>query len=283
MDTRTAINIVINNTRVVAHFITNLAITLIQKCAVEVLEMPIRPVYGPDTTFTEPVTAKVFNIQGETTLTLTYAGQQENVTAYVVSDISKSILLGMDSLLAMQGRLLNSVGDEQINPIFPIPGEDPLSPTRPIFATGLTESFASLAWQRQPSYAIEPFHRQYHQDLVTNTTFRLVGQVRLPVGRLPVGTQSDSFSVLITDTNTPFTLGLNYLRQFNYRIEFPGFKITWPRTLAVRPVRRRTVTINGPTCPRCRQAGHLRSQCTGRPRPAERSQGARAIDPRPQQ
>jgi hypothetical protein len=185
MDTRTGITIVINNTRVVAHFITNLAITLIQKYAAEVLEMPIRPVYGPDTTFTDPVTAKVFNIQGETTLTLTYAGQQENVTAYVVSDISKSILLGMDSLLAMQGRLLNSVGDEQINPIFPIPGEDPLSLTRPIFATGLTESFSGLAWQRQFSYAIEPFHRQYHQDLVTNTTFRLVGQVRLPVGRLP--------------------------------------------------------------------------------------------------
>jgi hypothetical protein len=234
MDTKTAITIVINNTRVVAHFITNLAITLIQKCATEVLEMPIRPVYGPDTTFTDPVTAKVFNIQGETPITLTYAGQRENVTAYVVSenDISKSILLGMDSLLAMQGRLLNSVGDEQINPIFPIPGEDPLSPTRPIFATRLTESFASLAWQRQSSYAIEPFHRQYHQDLVTNTTFKLVGQVRLPVG-----TQSDSFSVLITDTNTPFTLGFNYPRQFGYRIEFPGFKITWPRTLAVRPVR----------------------------------------------
>jgi hypothetical protein len=120
MDTRTAITIVINNTRVVAHFITNLAITLIQKCVTEVLEMPIRPVYGPDTTFKDPVTAKVFNIQGETTLTLTYAGQQRNITAYVVSqnDISKSILLGMDSLLAMQGRLLKSVGDEQINPIF---------------------------------------------------------------------------------------------------------------------------------------------------------------------
>jgi hypothetical protein len=89
--------------------------------------MPIRPVYGPDTTFTDPVTAKVFNIQGETPITLTYAGQRENVTAYVVSenDISKSILLGMDSLLAMQGRLLNSVGDEQINPIFPIQGRRP--------------------------------------------------------------------------------------------------------------------------------------------------------------
>jgi hypothetical protein len=127
MDTRTAITIVINNTRVVAHFITNLAITLIQKCVTKVLEMPIRPVYGPDTTFKDPVTAKVFNIQGETTLTLTYAGQQRNITAYVVSqnDISKSILLGMDSLLAMQRRLLKKRGRRANQPHFPNPGRRP--------------------------------------------------------------------------------------------------------------------------------------------------------------
>jgi hypothetical protein len=178
------ITIVINKTRVVAHFITNLAITLIQKCEAEVLEMPIWPVSSPDTSFIDPATGKVFHIQGETTITITYAGQQESVTAYVVSEneISKSILLGMDSLLAMQGRLLNSAGDKQMNPIFPIPGEDALPTARPIFATGLTESFASIAWQRQSSYAIKPVHRQYHKDLVTNTTFTLVGQVRLPAG-----------------------------------------------------------------------------------------------------
>jgi hypothetical protein len=274
MDPTAAITLVINNTRVVAHFITNLAITLIQRCAAEVLGLPIRPVFGPDTTFTDPTTSRVFTIQGETRLALHYANQQESVTAYVVheNEISKSILLGMDALLALQGRLVNYDGDEQMNPIFPIPGENRLLTPRPIFATSLTASLASLSWQQQSPYTMEPYHRQYHQDTVTNTTFPILGQIQLPVG-----TQGDRFSVLITNINTPFMFGLDYLRKFGFRIEFPGFTINWPRTLAVRPLRRRAVAIRGPTCPRCRQSGHLRSQCTGRPRPAERSSGARVV------
>jgi hypothetical protein len=82
----------------------------------------------------------VFNIQGETRLTLNYASQQETIAAYVISEneICKSILLGMDSLLALHGRLLNNESYKQINPIFPIPVENGFSAPPPIFATGLT-------------------------------------------------------------------------------------------------------------------------------------------------
>jgi hypothetical protein len=125
----------------------------------------------------------VFDIQGETRITVNYAGKQETVTAYVVSEneITKSILLGMDSLLALQGRLLNKEGNGKMNPNFPISGEDRLSTPRPIFATGLTASFASLTWQRQFAYVIKPRNRKYHQDLVTNTTFRILGKFDCPL------------------------------------------------------------------------------------------------------
>ncbi|EFX69246.1 hypothetical protein DAPPUDRAFT_113795 [Daphnia pulex] len=185
----------------------------------------------------------------------------------------------MDSIIALQGRLLSQDGAEEMNPHYPIPGEEDLTAPRPIYSTGLTVSMASIAWQQQSVYEMKPGQDgEYHLDLITNTRFTVLGRINIQLG--PSG---EKFCVLITKINTQFMLGLDFLKVAGFRIEFPGVTIRWPRTLAVRPVRRHAVAINGPTCPRCRQAGHLRSQCTGRPRPAERSSEARAIDARPQQ
>lgn len=120
---------------------------------------------------------------------------------------------------------------------------------------------------------MEPSHGgQYHLDLITNTRFPILGRINFLVG--PSG---EHFCVLITRINTQFMLGLDFLGLAEFRIQFPGSTISWPRTLTVRLVRRRAVAINCSTCPRCRQSGHLRSQCMGRPRPAERSKWARSL------
>lgn len=95
---------------------------------------------------------------------------------------------------------------------------------------------------------------QYHLDVITNTRFPILGRINLRMGD-----SSEHFCVLITRVNTQFMLGLDYLKMAEFRIEFPGATIRWPRTLVVRPVRRHPVAINGLTCPKCRQPGHLRS------------------------
>jgi hypothetical protein len=79
-----SVRIVVNDTNIIAHFATNLAITLIRRSTVEALECPTRPVYGPDTSFTDPATSRVHPIESEASLTPEYAGQQRIVTAYVV-------------------------------------------------------------------------------------------------------------------------------------------------------------------------------------------------------
>ncbi|EFX81235.1 hypothetical protein DAPPUDRAFT_242675 [Daphnia pulex] len=43
------VRMVVNDTNIIAHLATNLAITLIRRSTVEALECPTRPVYGPDT------------------------------------------------------------------------------------------------------------------------------------------------------------------------------------------------------------------------------------------
>jgi hypothetical protein len=272
---------VVNDSNIIATFATNLAITLIRRSTVETLECPTRPVYGPDTSFTDPATSRVYQIESEASLTLEYAGQQKIITAYVVQsdEIGAPLVLGMDSILTLQGRLANRDGNEEMIPHYPIPGEEELTTPRPIYATGLTVSMASITWQRQSKYNMEPGQDgEYHLDPITKTRFPILGRINLQLR-----SSGEHFCVLITRINTQFMLGLDYLQILEFRLEFPGATIRWPRTLAVRPVRRRAVAANGPTCPRCRQTGHLRSQCTGRPRPAERSQRARAIDPRQQQ
>jgi hypothetical protein len=264
-----SVRIVVNDTNIIAHFATNLAITLIRRSTVEALECPTRPVYGPDTSFTDPATSRVHPIESEASLTLEYAGQQSIVTAYVVqnNEIGTPLVLGMDSILALEGRLLRRDGDEEINPHYPIPGEENLTAPRSIYSTGLTVSMASIAWQQQSEYDMEIGQDgEYHLDTITNTRFPILGRVNLRLQR-----RDENFCVLITTINTQFMLGVDFLRYAEFRLQFPGVSIRWPQTLAIRPVRRRSVAVNGPTCPRCRQAGHLRSQCTGRPRPAERS------------
>lgn len=149
----------------------------------------------------------------------------------------------MDSIIALQGRLLSRDGDEEMNPHYPIPGEEDLTAPRPIYSTGLTVSLASIAWQQQSVYEMEPGpDGEYHLDLITNTRLTILERINLRLG--PSG---DKFCVWITRINTQFMLGLDYLKIAEFRIEFPGVTIRWPRTLAVRPVRRRAVATNGPT------------------------------------
>ncbi|EFX81236.1 hypothetical protein DAPPUDRAFT_242674 [Daphnia pulex] len=181
----------------------------------------------------------------------------------------------MDAILVLQGRLLCRDGDEEINPHYPIPREENLTAPRPIYSTGLTVSMASIAWQQQSECDMEIGQDgEYHLDTITNTRFPILGRVNLRLQR-----SDENLCVLITRISTQFMLGVDFLRIAEFRLQFPGVSIRWPQTLAVRPVRRRSVAVNGPTCPRCRQAGHLRSQCTGRPRPTERSNEAGTMDP----
>jgi hypothetical protein len=281
MDQRSSVRLVVNDTHLIAYFATNLAVTFIRRSTLEGFECPIRPAYGADTSFTDPATSRVHLIEGEISLPLHYAEQQTVVTTYVVQndEIGVPIVLGMDSLIALQGRLLSRYGDEDMNPHYPIPDEEDLTEPRSIYSTGLTVSMASLTWQQQSTYDMEPSQDgQYHLDLITNTRFPILGRMNLRMG--PGG---ENFCVMITRINTQFMLGLDFLRIAEFRIKFPGATIRWPRTLAVHPVRRRAVAINGPTCPRYHQLGHLRSQCTGRPRSAERNMGTRAISAGPQQ
>jgi hypothetical protein len=82
----------------------------------------------------------------------------------------------MDFLLALKGRLLSQHGDEEMNPHYPIPGEEDLTASRPIHSTGLTVSMGSLAWQQQSTYEMEPSQDgQYHFDSITNTRFPILG------------------------------------------------------------------------------------------------------------
>jgi hypothetical protein len=147
MDQRSSVRQVVNDTHIVTYFATNLAVTFIRRSTAEGLECSIRPVFGPDTSFTDPATARVHLIEGEISLLLHYTGQQTAVTAYVVQNnkIGAPIVLGMDSFLALQGRLLSRYGDEEMNPHYPIPGEEDLTAPQPIYFTGLTVSMASLA------------------------------------------------------------------------------------------------------------------------------------------
>ncbi|EFX67576.1 hypothetical protein DAPPUDRAFT_115336 [Daphnia pulex] len=189
MDQQSSVRLIVNDTHVIAYFATNLAITFIRRLTAEESECQIRPVYGPDISFTDPATSRVHLIEGVVSLPLHYAGQQTVVTAYVVQneEIGVPIVLGMDSIIALQGRLLSQDGAEEMNPHYPIPGEEDLTAPRPIYSTGLTVSMASIAWQQQSVYEMEP-----GQDVHARPGFPEGSRIqnRIPRRHHPVTTDS---------------------------------------------------------------------------------------------
>ena len=98
-----SINLVLNTVRAVAHVATNLAISLIRLSEAERIGFELRPVTGPDTTFVDPVTSRVFHILWETNSFTLQENQPAKAIFYVVADdeIGQSIILGMDTLLAL--------------------------------------------------------------------------------------------------------------------------------------------------------------------------------------
>jgi hypothetical protein len=87
--------------------VTNLALTFINASTATLLKFVVRPVAGPDTSFTDPITNRVFQIMGETSLLLTIGGPTANVTVYVVNDaeIGVPMVLEMDTIIALHGTL----------------------------------------------------------------------------------------------------------------------------------------------------------------------------------
>jgi hypothetical protein len=98
MDPKTAVIVFVENTKatVLAQVATNLALTFINASTVTLLKFLVRPVAEPDTSFTDPITNRVFQILGETSLLLTIGGPTANATVYVVNDaeIGASMVLG---------------------------------------------------------------------------------------------------------------------------------------------------------------------------------------------
>ncbi len=94
-----------NGKHIRAYFITNLAITLVRQTIATALGCVLRPVFGLDTSFVDPVTSRDFPILWETRINISYSNRSETVVAYVVKDeeIGFPLLAGMDTILSLQG------------------------------------------------------------------------------------------------------------------------------------------------------------------------------------
>jgi hypothetical protein len=259
METKFYVPVVVNNIRVIAYFATNLAITLIRKSVAEGLKCVLHPVYGPDVTFVDPATARVFPLLWETRLTITTKTQPISSTAYVVQDeqIGASLIMGMDSIISMTGTI--TIDDEEhSNPLFPMPGDEKLLYPKPVWATGLGVSLASPVYASKSETAVVPYDGpDRYYDCVTRSHFPITGKINMPLPNNP------NFCVLISKITTPIMLGLDYMRSVDFQLRFPDMCFSWPPTLAVRPYRPPARSIAGPTCPKCGLNGHVQSQCTG--------------------
>jgi hypothetical protein len=144
MDAKFSVQLEINNTQVLTYFATNLAITLIRQSVAEVLKYVIYPVFCPDTSFIDPTTARVIPISWETRLPLPTKEQIISTVAYVVreEEIGEPIIIGIDAILTLIGAIVID-GDEHMNPLFSMPGEEKELYLKPVWATGLAVSLAS--------------------------------------------------------------------------------------------------------------------------------------------
>jgi hypothetical protein len=194
---------------------------------------------------------------GETGLLITLGGPTANVTVYVVNDaeIGASMVLGMDSIIALHGTLFFG-GDKQMNPLFEIPNEGRLTTPKPVLATSLPISFVSQAWAAKNEAVITQVDNQYYQDHLTHTTFPIYGMVTIPSGKW-------TCQAFVTNIKTSMLLGVNYLKIMDFKLTFKELTISWPQTMVVRPYRHPARSKAGPTCPKCGRNGHVQSQCTG--------------------
>lgn len=64
MDLKAKVNLFFLITRVLAYFASKLALTFIRSSTLELLKCVIRPVFKPDTPFTDPATGRIYLIQG---------------------------------------------------------------------------------------------------------------------------------------------------------------------------------------------------------------------------
>ncbi|EFX64411.1 hypothetical protein DAPPUDRAFT_266466 [Daphnia pulex] len=158
MATKATVTLTVKNSRVTTYFSTNVAITLIRQSAAEALKCALNPVSGPDTSFIDPTTARVFPIVWETSLTIQIKNQATPTVAYVVQDeeIGAAIIMGMDSIIALLGTIIID-GDEQTNPLYPVPGDEKELYPKPVLATGLTVSLASPTYASKCDTLIVPY------------------------------------------------------------------------------------------------------------------------------
>ncbi|EFX66621.1 hypothetical protein DAPPUDRAFT_116160 [Daphnia pulex] len=258
MDSKAAVTIVANGKHIRAYFITNLAITLVRQTIATALGCVLRPVFGPDTSFVDPVTSRDFPILWETRININYSNRSETVVAYVVKDeeIGFPLLAGMDTTLALQGALFVK-GNEQTNPLFGTASEHNDLDPRPVLATGLRSSFVSREWAATSEVVATPVEQENFYDPLTHTTLKLYGMVDVQADDDP------TFLAFISDIRTSIVLGIDYFEQKDVKLMFPESTISWPQTEIVRPYRPPARSIAGPTCPKCGLNGHVQSQCTG--------------------
>jgi hypothetical protein len=171
--------------------------------------------------------------------------------AYIVQDeeIGASIIIGMDTIRALKGTIIIDE-EEHTNPLFPMPGDEKVLYTKPVWATGLGVSLASPAYASKSETAVVPHDApdQYY-DCVTRSNFFITGKIHMPLPTNP------KFCVLISKITTPIILGLDYMRSVDFQLKFLEMCISWPRTLVVCPYRHPARSVTSPTCSRCGVSG----------------------------
>ncbi|EFX81241.1 hypothetical protein DAPPUDRAFT_242663 [Daphnia pulex] len=182
METKFYVPVVVNNIRVITYFATNLAIILIRKSVAEGLKCVLYPVSGPDASFIDPATARVFPLLWETRLTLTTKDQPIWSTAYIVQDeeIGASIIIGIDTIIAIKGTIIIDE-EEHSNPLFPIMGDEKVLYPKPVWATGLGVSLASPAYASKSETAVVSHDGpDQHYDCVTRNVHLLAANTLSP-------------------------------------------------------------------------------------------------------
>jgi hypothetical protein len=258
MDSKAAVTIVANGKHIRAYFVTNLAITLVRLSIATALGCVLRLVFGPDTSFVDPVTSRDFPILWETRINISYSNRSETVVVYVLKDeeIGFPLLAGMGTTLALQGALFVK-GNEQINPLFGTATEPNDLDPRQVLATGLRASFVSREWAAASEAVVTPIQQKQFHDPLTHTTINLYGMVDVQADDDP------TFLAFIADIKTSLVLGIDYFEKTDVKFIFPETTISWPKTETVRPYRPPARSLADPTCPKCGLNGHVQSKCTG--------------------
>jgi hypothetical protein len=131
--------LMVNNVAVKAYLSTGLAISLVRKTIAKCVQCVLRPVQGPDTEFSDPVTGRVFHILWESRLFVDFGNTPTAAIVCVVADheIGFPLILGMDTLLDLGMQIIMNKAS-RMNPLYPLLGEN-----WSILSTGLTMSMAS--------------------------------------------------------------------------------------------------------------------------------------------